>query len=167
MAGNVPFIAHQPSPIKPGSAATMIELQPISEEHLPQLELWFEDPATRRWLGHPGWAEASLNLADPANGRHVLVARRQGALAGLLDVECDTKGDASFALVVDPQQRRQGIASSMIRAMFGYPEFRSVHRFWGGVESGNTSSERLLLQCGFTKSGHHSEVGFVDYEFCR
>jgi RimJ/RimL family protein N-acetyltransferase len=142
----------------------MLQFQPLRGDLLDLVDCWFDDQQTRRWLGGRGWAAASMALADPPNGRHVLGAFRDSTLVGMLDVECTPDGSASFALVVDPQCRREGLGKQMIRTMLHHPLFARVTRFWCGVEDGNVASARLTLSCGFVPVSMSSESGFVDYE---
>ena len=45
-----------------------------------QIELWFDDGDTRRFLGDRGWPAAMLELAEQAVGREFRGARQIGAL---------------------------------------------------------------------------------------
>ncbi len=146
----------------------MVRLDPLRESHLSTIDTWFEDEETRRWLGGPGWGHETLRLSESEPGRRAYVAVIGERVVALLDVETEPSGRAaSFAMVVDPRCRRQGIAGSTIRAMLTLSGLAGVDRFWCGIENGNDASERLVRRCGFVPSPTRSEAGFRDLEFRR
>ena len=74
-----------------------LQLRPFERKHLPLVEPWFADAATRRWLGGPGWPRLMLDRASrplgefrgaSETGRYRWLAWDQGAAVGYID--CDT-----------------------------------------------------------------------------
>lgn len=142
-------------------------LRPLHAADLVLIDAWFDDPQTQRWLGGRDWPAQALQLADPRAGRFALLALDQDQPVGLLDVELDAGGTASFAVVVDPRLRRRGIARRMFAAMLSRPELAGVHHLTAGVEHGNTPSERLLRTLGFTALDTASDPDFTDFAWHR
>ena len=145
----------------------MHELEDFSHSHLPRIVQWFDDPAARRWLGGPDWAQDMLRLARADANRHGLIMSIDGDPAALLDVEVYGHASASFAIAVDPARRRRGIATTALTAMLHMPRFATVSRVFAGIELGNEPSAALMVQLGFAPTATPSEAGFTDYERIR
>ncbi len=55
----------------------------------------------------------------------------------------------AIAFTIDPARRRQGLATSMIRALIDHPDLSTVELFEAGVEPENRPSRRTLEAAGF------------------
>jgi RimJ/RimL family protein N-acetyltransferase len=162
-----------------GNSRAMITLRPLRRADLSVLTPWFEDPGTQRYLGGPGWPAAMLAHGDRSVGTTFRGARQIGAhrylaLAGdapIGYIDCGTfdrctvyggEGpdgpivletiDAvtgSIAFVIDPAQRRRGLATRMIRALTQHPDLGAVVVFEAGVEPENLGSRSALEAAGF------------------
>ena len=159
--------------------ATTVSLRALTRDELDVITPWFEDPATRRFLGGPQWPAAMLAHGDRSVattfrgalqiGAHHYLALADGAPFGYIDCgtfdRCTVYGgegpdgpiiletiDAltgSIAFAIDPAKRRQRLATPMIRALTGHPELGDVELFEAGVEPVNTASRRCLEAAGF------------------
>lgn len=132
---------------------------------LPNIEGWFDDPDTQRWLGGRDWPRRLLQLAQ-ATDRFALLFDQSGDPVALLDLERDDDSTAAIALVVAPTQRRRRIAATLLRSLFSLQETRDVVAIFGEVEVGNVASERLLRAAGFSFDAR-TEQGFNRYVIRR
>jgi RimJ/RimL family protein N-acetyltransferase len=132
---------------------------------LPQIEGWFDDPETQRWLGGRDWPRHLLELAQAPDRFAVLFGRPGGPVA-LLDLDCSEDGTAAIALVVAPAHRRRGIATTVLQSLFSLAETRSVVEIIGEVEVGNVASERLVRAAGFSFDAR-TEQGFDRFAIRR
>lgn len=142
----------------------MFALRPAARADLPILDTWFDDAETQRWLGGRDWPAQALRLAAADLERHAFVVVLRGEPVGLLDVEVYADGTASFANVVAPSRRRQGIATQALRELFDAPELSAVVTWFAGVEDGNEASRQLLGSLGFRASPGPGSEGFVRHE---
>jgi RimJ/RimL family protein N-acetyltransferase len=154
-----------------------LRLQPFDREQLRQVESWFDDPDTERWLGGPGWPRLVLDLADRPLGEHrgAIETGRYGwtawdreNLTGYID--CGTTDRwttweggpngrgviATFPVassnlddVVEPALRRRGYGTAMIAALLTLPDLAHIELFAAGVEPDNVASVRCLRAAGF------------------
>jgi len=151
-----------------------LQLRPFERKHLPLVEPWFADAATRRWLGGPGWPRLMLDRASrplgefrgaSETGRYRWLARDQGAAVGYID--CGTydrwatwpggrgvRGTidvpaGSISYVVDPALRRRGYCAAMVDAVLAAPELEHIELFTAGVEPANAGSVGCLRKAGF------------------
>ena len=153
----------------------MIELRRFTRRELPQIEPWFSDDETQRWLGGPEWPRRMLDLAERPldefrgaveTGRFRWLAWREGVPLGYLD--CGTydrwttwDGDevvatidvpsGALAFTVAPAYRRLGYGRQILNALFEAPEVSDIELFGGGVEPENVSSVACLRAAGFSQ----------------
>lgn len=167
----------------------VVTLRPFTEGDLPGVVPWFEDPDTQRFLGGPGWPAAMLANADQSigttfrgatqTGAHHYLALAAGTPVGYIDcgtfdrqtvyggegpdgpviLETTDALTGSIAFVIDPARRRQGLATSMIRALTQHPDLAPVEVFEAGVEPDNLGSRGALHTAGF-----HPRSTDPDYE---
>jgi RimJ/RimL family protein N-acetyltransferase len=127
---------------------TRLPHRTLGREDLAAVEPWFDDPATRRWLGGRAWPRRLVELAEqPA--RFALLWEEDGVPVALLDLEVDEAGTAAVALVVAPEARGRGIATAILASVFALAELAGVHRVIGEVERGNDESGALVRAAGF------------------
>ena len=154
-----------------------LQLRPFERKHLPLVEPWFADAATRRWLGGPGWPRLMLDRASrprgefrgaSETGRYRWLAWDQDTAVGYLD--CGTydrwatwEGGpggrgvigtidvpaGSISYVVDPALRRRGYCAAMVDAVLAAPELEHIELFTAGVEPANAGSVGCLRTAGF------------------
>jgi RimJ/RimL family protein N-acetyltransferase len=144
-----------------------LTLRPLRAVDLAIVGPWFDDAEIQRWLAGRAWPVQLLALIDPQVGRFGWIAVDGGRPVGLLDVERNADGSASFAIVVDPALRRRGLARRTLQAMLLLPDLEAVEILVAGVEHGNAASEGLLRSLGFVARATASEPGFTDFELHR
>lgn len=156
-----------------------VALRRLTTDDLPRIAGWFEDPETSRHLGGPEWPAAMLAYAEPSLGTvfrgatqigaHHYLALADGVPVGYIDCgtfdRCTVYGGerpdgpiiletieaitGSIAFVVDPVRRRQGLGTSMIRALTHHPDLAAVELFEAGVDPENHGSRGALAAAGF------------------
>jgi RimJ/RimL family protein N-acetyltransferase len=154
-----------------------LRLLPFERGQLRQIESWFEDSDTQRWLGGPGWPRLVLDLVDRPLGEHrgALETGRFGWSAWDRDeligyIDCGTTdrwttweggpsgrgvvgtipvSSGNLAYVVDPAVRRRGYGTTMIATLLGLPELAHIELFAAGVEPDNVASVRCVRAAGF------------------
>jgi RimJ/RimL family protein N-acetyltransferase len=127
---------------------------------------WFDDPETQRWLGNREWPRRLLRLARQP-GRFALLYTLADHPVGLLDIELYDGGKAAVAVLVSPQHRGQGIATSILRSLLDLPQTRGVEKVVGEVEAGNRAGERCVRAAGFVLLGSPTDEGFLRFALRR
>jgi ribosomal protein S18 acetylase RimI-like enzyme len=140
--------------------------RPIAERDLADIEPWFDDEETRRWLGGRDWPHRLLGLATNPR-RHALVWQRDGEPVALVDLECCADASAAVAIVVRPDARRQGIGGLVMRSLVELPETAGLDLILAEVEHGNEAAERLVRTAGFAPHRRGAEGGFSRWRFER
>ena len=157
----------------------IITLRPLTRADLAAITPWFEDPDTRGLLGGPDWPAVMLDHGERAVGEmfrgavqiatHHYLAQTNGRAVGYIDCgtfdRCTVYGGegpdgpiiletieavtGSIAFVIDPARRREGLATSMIRALIRHPDLAAVELFEAGVDPDNHASRGALEAAGF------------------
>jgi RimJ/RimL family protein N-acetyltransferase len=138
----------------------------LRTEDLAIVEPWFDDPETQRWLGDREWPRRLLRLARQP-GRFALLYALTDHPVGLLDVELYEGGKAAVAVLVSPEHRGQGVATSILRSVFDLPQTRGVEEVVGEVEVGNSAGERCVRAAGFTVLDAPTDEGFLRFALRR
>ena len=139
----------------------MVALRPLLVSDLGEVERWFDDAETQRWLGGREWPSQSLRLAG--ENRHVLLATLDGSAVGLIDVETYSARRASFAIVVAASARRQRLGRRVLEAAIDDPRLAEVVEWFAGIERGNKASRRLVESIGFRPVTGEDADGFTYY----
>jgi RimJ/RimL family protein N-acetyltransferase len=136
-----------------------------------QIEPWFDDEQTRRYLGGRNWIRRELRLIAEVPGRvdgAVVVVGRWGWVAfeddvpvGVIGAERYDDGTASTALTVAPGHRSRGVGRRMLSALLNRPELGGVIRIVGGVEPDNLPSIRCLTGLGADLSEEVDHEGML------
>jgi predicted acetyltransferase len=154
-----------------------LRLEAFVGEQLRQVESWFDDVETKRWLGGPGWPRLVLDLANRPlgthrgaieTGRYGWTAWDRNELVGYIDCgttdrwttwEGGLRGrgvvasipvpSGNLAYVVDPSRRRQGYATAMITTVLRLPQLAPIEFFAAGVEPRNVGSVGCIRAAGF------------------
>jgi Acetyltransferases, including N-acetylases of ribosomal proteins len=100
-----------------------------------------EDPAAQPWLGR-----AIIRTEPDGTTRFV------GTAGFHTQPEADGRVEVGYR--VEPQYRRQGVASEVVRALFDWAaREHGVHRFRAAVAPGNAASLAIISRLGFRQSG--------------
>jgi len=135
----------------------VIELSELTAADAAEIEPWFDEPETQIRLGGREWLHMVRSLAAPPD-RIVLLAREDGEPVALVDVE--HLATTSFAIVVAPERRGQGIATAVVARLL---ETELAGRQLSvTAESDNRPSRAMLERFGFRAVGKDAD-GFVEY----
>lgn len=147
-----------------------LRFAPLTADLLPEVEPWFDNPETIRFLGDRNWIRRELRLVDETPGteyrgrmvvgRDVWVISEQVPI-GFIDVERYDDNRAGCVIVVAPAMRRQGIGRAILDAVWERPELASVEELILGVEPENMASRRCLTAAGFRLSPEPDEEGML------
>jgi ribosomal protein S18 acetylase RimI-like enzyme len=141
--------------------------RPLEASDLASIEPWFDDPATRRWLGGREWPRRLVTLAQGPE-RFAVVWELAAQQVALLDLEREEDGSAAIAIVVRPGHRRTGIGRAVTRSIFSLPQIDGVERILAEVEHGNEAAERLVRAAAFeAASGSATGEEFSRWELRR
>jgi ribosomal-protein-alanine N-acetyltransferase len=100
-----------------------------------------EDPAAQPWLGR-----AIIRTEPDGTTRFV-------GTAGF-HTRPDADGRVEVGYRVEPQYRRQRVASEVVRALFDWAaREHGVHRFRAAVAPGNVASLAIISRLGFRQTG--------------
>ena len=99
-----------------------------------------EDPAAQPWLGR------AIVLTD-ADG-----TRRSIGSVGF-HAPPDAEGRVEVGYKVQPEYRRQGVATEVVRAMFDWAHAQGVDRFRASVSPDNVGSLAIIRGFGFEQVG--------------
>jgi RimJ/RimL family protein N-acetyltransferase len=139
----------------------LVDLRPLQVSDLSEVERWFDDTETQRWLGGRDWPSQSLRLAG--EHRHVLLAMLDGNAVGLIDIETYPGHRASFAIVVPISARRQGIGRRILKAAIDDPRLAGIVEWFAGIERGNEASRSLVQGLGFRQVTDEDADSFTYY----
>jgi GNAT superfamily N-acetyltransferase len=113
-----------------------MEFEILTPQRASQIEIWFDDATTRKYLGGREDFWRGLELMKIMPGREAfdglwvvagyiwVVLDEQSTPVGLLDVEPYQNGEAGMAFLVAPEKRGQGIGVQMLQALEARPEMR-------------------------------------------
>ena len=137
-----------------------VELTSFTHADRSDVDPWFDDDDTRRFIGGTGWVEHSL-LHAPAppterQGRQIVtrlmwVAREDGLSVGVVDVATYDDQTAELALIVAPERRRAGLCKEILAAVVINPALADVLVMRLGVEPDNIGAARCAEAVGFSR----------------
>jgi RimJ/RimL family protein N-acetyltransferase len=139
-----------------------------------QIEPWFDDPDTQRYLGGRDWIARELDLIREMPGarqRDKTIVGRWGWVSfdgaepvGFAGAERYDDGTASGTFVVAPDRRGQGLGRQVLSAMMDRSELAGVTRFVGGVEPDNVGCIRCLTALGSAPPSRVDDEGMLSFE---
>lgn len=152
----------------------------LTSKTIPEIDGWFDDPATQKYVGDKNWlgkAPVRFKEAIGKNFRGATVLDRVGyvfyqddqpvgyieaevydklcvveSVSGRVEVKHEENVvSAGIVYVVSPEHRGQGIAKQMLLEFIKLPRFNKVKVFVAGTEEENAASMHLLESIGFIK----------------
>lgn len=142
--GDLDGAAHEMGATLP--AGMREDLASFLDYRIPDLEA---NPAAQPWLGR------AMVVDRPDGGREVI-----GTIG--FHGPPDETGRVEIGYRVEPAYRRQGIASSCVRALLAWAETQGIHRFRASVAPGNVPSLALIGRLGFHQVG--TQIDEIDGE---
>lgn len=155
-----------------------LEFVPLTGELICEVEEWFDDGATLRFLGGRDWIwrELWLLISQPGAvvgdvrvaGRHAwLVRDADERFVGFIGVEVYDDDTAALSMVVAPEVRGLGVGRRVLGSLDELPELAGVERLVGGVEPANHAARQVLVAAGFKVSHKPDDEGMLDVERVR
>lgn len=134
-----------------------LELVTLDDALAKEMEGWWDDPETKRWMGGYRPQEALQLAANPPKefrGRVVLSRKALAALkakrpVALVDFESYDDGTAGVGIVVAPDARGQGLGRSTLKLLVQSEHLKDVQVIFGGIEPENVASIKCLKGAGF------------------
>jgi ribosomal-protein-alanine N-acetyltransferase len=100
-----------------------------------------EDPEAQPWLGR------AIVLTEPDGTRSFV------GTAGF-HTPPDAEGRVEVGYRVEPQYRRQGVATEVVRGLFDWAaREHGIHRFRAAIAPGNVPSRAIISRLGFHQTG--------------
>ena len=99
-----------------------------------------EDPTAQPWLGR------AIVLTEPDGTRRII-----GSCG--FHAPPDADGRVEVGYKVQPEYRRQGVATEVVRALFDWAYANGVDRFRASVSPGNVPSLAVIGRLGFRQVG--------------
>jgi RimJ/RimL family protein N-acetyltransferase len=144
---------------------------PITSDLVKEVEEWFDDPATQRFLGGREWVRRIPALLQDSPGvefrgrrvlaRYAWVVRMARGPVGILDVERYDDGTAGVALAVAPAVRGKGIGRRILSSLEALDELVEVKTFIGAVEPENEAARRCMRSARFEVAEREDEEGML------
>ena len=148
-----------------------LDFVPITSDSVKEIEQWFDDPDTERFLGGREWARRIPALLQDSPGvefrgrkvlaRHAWVVHTTDGPVGVVDVEQYDDGTAGIALAVAPAVRRKGIGRRILLDLETLDELTEVKTFIGAVEPGNEAARHCMRGAGFEVAEQEDEEGML------
>ena len=99
------------------------------------------------------WQPAPLEFTSWMEGVIYFVARRNGKVAGVVGLAVQHNSGRIVNLAVDPDLRRQGVATALIRAAVDWARHASCASVWADALTRFTAAADLLRHLGFQEIG--------------
>ena len=99
------------------------------------------------------WEPTPLEFTSWMEGVTYFVARRGGKAIGVVGLEIGHNSGRIVHLAVDPEERRHGVATALIRAAVDWARHSSCASVWADTLARFTAAADLFLHLGFHESG--------------
>lgn len=151
---------------------TRLDFVPVTPDAVDEVEGWFDDPDTQRFLGGREWVRRLPALLQDSpgvefRGRKVLARHAWTVCAaavgpvGMVDVERYDDGTAGIALVVAPAVRGQGFGRRILSRLETLDELAKVKALIGAVEPANEAARRCMRSARFAVAERENEEGML------
>ncbi len=146
------------SAISDKAAAPALAVERITHQDVPAIcalykKVWEAAPSGLPTELLKAWQPTPLEFTSWMEGVTYFAARREGKLIGV--VGCEVRHGACHLvnLAVDPDTRRQRVASSLIAASLEWAKHTNAPVVWGDALARFTAAAALLKHAGFTECG--------------
>lgn len=157
------------------NVANAYRLEALTPALVCEIEDWFDDCETQRYLGGREWIRRELDLIVSQPGtefrgstvieRLGLVARdRSSTPVAFVTIEVYDDATAGIAFVVAPTCRGRGVARGLLSGLLDLPELWPVKCLTGAVEPENIACRRALAAARFTIASIVDDEGMLRVE---
>jgi GNAT superfamily N-acetyltransferase len=107
------------------------------------------------------WVPTPLEFTSWMEGVTYFATRKEGRLIGVVGIELRRGSCRLVHLAVDPDHRRQGVASALITAAIDYAKRANATSVWADALARFPNAVTLFKRLGFTEAGvlHRHEWG--------
>lgn len=144
---------------------------PLTPDSIREVEEWFDDPDTRRFLGGREWVRRIPKLLQDSPGvefrgrrvlaRHAWIVHAAGGPVGIVDVERYDDRTAGIALAVTPAMRGKGIGRGILSSLETMHELAEVKAFIGAIEPVNEAARHCMRSARFEVAEQKDEEGML------
>lgn len=99
------------------------------------------------------WEPTPLEFTSWMEGVTYFVARRGGKVIGVVGLEIKHGSARIVHLAVDPDDRRQGVGTALVRAAVDWARHSSCTSVWSDALARFAAAADLMLHLGFSESG--------------
>ncbi len=99
------------------------------------------------------WVPTPLEFTSWMEGVNYFAARKNGRLVGVIGLQISQGSGRIVHLAVDPDARRQGIATALIKAAVDWARRGNVPSVWADALSRFSAAAELLKHLGFHEAG--------------
>jgi ribosomal protein S18 acetylase RimI-like enzyme len=100
-----------------------------------------------------GWEPGPLEFTSWMEGVTYFAARRDGKMIGAIGCEISDGSCRLVHLAVDPEARRQGVASHLTRASLDWAKHSNARSVWADTLARFTSAAQMFKELGFAECG--------------
>lgn len=144
---------------------------PITSDSVKEVEGWFDDADTQRFLGGREWVRRIPALLQDSPGvefrgrrvlaRYAWIVYTTGSPVGIVDVERYDNRTAGLALAVAPAMRGKGIGRLILSNLETLGELAEIKAFIGAVEPDNEAARRCMRGARFEMAEREDEEGML------
>jgi GNAT superfamily N-acetyltransferase len=99
------------------------------------------------------WQPTPLEFTSWMEGVTYFAARREGRVVGVVGCELEDGSCHLVDLAVDPEARRQGVASALLATAVDWAKHSNTPEIWAEVLARFSAAAAVLTHLGFVESG--------------
>jgi GNAT superfamily N-acetyltransferase len=147
----------EPSPAAPKAPAALA-VERITHQDVPAICGLYKKVWDAERTGLPGelvktWQPTPLEFTSWMEGVTYFAARRDGRVVGAVGCELRNGSAHLVHLAVDPETRRQGVASALLAASVDWAKRANAPELWVDALARFSAATALFVHFGFTECG--------------